>query len=371
MDSRPPYDDHPESPTPAPNPPPNAGEGHDFESATASKEGAVVSYNDSADTDASRSGGQNPYTAAAPLTPMAGGFDAAPPAWPSMPPRSPRWWTTIAVVAASLAVFLVTSMLTSVVAFLIVHGGFTQELVSDPNALGAVMKSRIGIVMIVLIPQLAMTVPSLLAAFLSPVETRKRLALTRGRWPVSVWVAAAMATPLVGLISSLLVGGFMEESDSLKVMSEAFRFHGHNGFLIPIALLIGATPALCEELVFRGYVQTRLTKSFGPFAGILVSSFLFAAFHMDLVHVVAVFPLGVYLGLLSWRSGSLYPAMLAHFVNNVISVVAVCLAPADKTDVLGMPSLAISVSILGFGIVGLATVIVASVYYGAPESEAV
>ena len=62
--------------------------------------------------------------------------------------------------------------------------------------------------------------------------------------------------------------------------------------------------------------------------------------------------------------------MLAHFVNNVISVVAVCLAPADKTDVLGMPSIAISVFILGFGIVGIASVFFASVYYRDPETIA-
>ncbi|WP_372716344.1 type II CAAX prenyl endopeptidase Rce1 family protein [Novipirellula sp.] len=314
----------------------------------------------------------NPYAAALPRAshPVSTVDELAPPLHSSidLSPERFRWWTTIAVVAASLGVFLFVSMLTSVLAFLIVHGGFNPQLVSDPNALGDVMKSRIGIVMIILIPQLAMIVPSLFASLLSPVETRKRLSLVRGRWPVWVWFAAALATPLVGLISSLVVGGFMEESESLKVMSEAFRFHGNNGFLIPIALLIGATPALCEEILFRGYVQTRLAKSFGPLAGILVSSFLFAAFHMDFVHIVAVFPLGVYLGFLSWKSGSLFPAMLAHFVNNVISVVAVCLAPADKTDVLGMPSIAISVFILGFGIVGIASVFFASVYYRDPET---
>ncbi len=39
---------------------------------------------------------------------------------------------------------------------------------------------------------------------------------------------------------------------------------------------------------------------------------------MDLVHVIAVFPLGLYLGWITLQSGSLFPAMIGHFVNNSI-----------------------------------------------------
>ncbi|TWT81613.1 CAAX amino terminal protease self- immunity [Planctomycetes bacterium CA13] len=282
-------------------------------------------------------------------------------------PRHPRWWTPIAVICASLAIFIVVSTAVVFLAFLLVHGSFDPAMFRDPKAFDELFRSRIGIVLMILIPQMAMIVPSIVAAKLSPVQMRKRLSLVRGHWPVWVWVAAAFATPLVGLISSVIVGLFLEDSENLKQMSEAFRFHGANGFLIPIALLIGATPAICEELLFRGYVQTRLTKSWGPFFGILLSSILFAAFHMDIVHVIAVFPLGVYLGWLCWRSGSIFPAMLAHFVNNVISVVAVTLAPADQSQVLGAPGVAVTLSILGFGILGVTTVIMASIYFGRPD----
>ncbi|TWU40453.1 CPBP family intramembrane glutamic endopeptidase [Novipirellula artificiosorum] len=284
--------------------------------------------------------------------------------------KRPRWWTPIAVVCATLAVFIVVSTVVVMLAFAWVHGSFSPATVTDPEAFAEVFQSRVGVVMLILIPQLCMILPTLVAAKLSPVETCQRLSLVRGHWPIWVWLAAAAATPLVGLVSSVAVGLFLEDSENLKQMSDAFRFHGQSGFLIPIALLIGATPAICEELVFRGYVQTRLTKSWGPFFGIFLSSFLFAAFHMDFVHIIAVFPLGVYLGWLSWRSGSLFPAMLAHFVNNVTSVVAVVLAPADQTEVLSAPGLTISLSIVGFGILGVTTVIMASIYYGRPTDLA-
>ena len=118
---------------------------------------------------------------------------------------------------------------------------------------------------------------------------------------------------------------------------------GERDFLIPLALMIGATPALCEELLFRGYVQTRLTRVIGASrSGIFVASLLFAAFHIDLVHVIAVFPMGLFFG---WRLGEavrIFPAMLGHFVNNVISVFAVVIAPDGQTDVLSLPTVAVS-----------------------------
>jgi membrane protease YdiL (CAAX protease family) len=279
-----------------------------------------------------------------------------------------RWWTPLAIAAISLGVFLAASIVMAVVAVIVVHGEMSLEVLGDPEALQEIARSRLGLLIVVVIPQLALVIPSIVAASLSPVPTRRRLGLVRGHWPLWVWFAAAAATPLVGMISGLVVGMFLEESDTLKEMTAIFREHGQNGFLIPLALMIGATPAFCEELLFRGYIQTRLTRSFGPVAGIIFASFLFAAFHMDFVHVVAVFPLGLFLGWVTWKSGSLFPAMLGHFVNNVISVVAVVLSPEDDPEVLALPTIAFTLAILGIGVLGMTSVLVASVIYRKPKS---
>jgi membrane protease YdiL (CAAX protease family) len=285
-----------------------------------------------------------------------------------MNPRRPRWWTAFAVAAVSLAVFVATSSIMLFAAMFLVHGELTLELLRDEGSLQAISRSRIGLLALVVIPQLALVLPSVCAALLSPVPTRRRLGLVRGQWPIWAWIAAAAATPLVGLVSGLVTGFFLEESESLKQMSGIFREHGQTGFLIPLALMIGATPALCEELLFRGYVQTRLVASLGPAAGVIIASLLFAAFHMDLVHIIAVFPLGLFLGWLAWRSGSIFPAMCGHFVNNVISVFAVVIAPEGQTDVLSLPTVAISLAVIGAGILGMTAVAIAAILYGRPAS---
>ncbi len=281
---------------------------------------------------------------------------------------TPRSWTTGAVVGVSLASFLFTSFLMLVVALWLVHGEISLAILRDPNSFAAVSSSRLGLLIAVVIPQLALVMPSVLAAFLSPVPTRRRLGLVRGDWPIWTWFAAAAATPLVGMVSGVVVGMFLDESESLKEMSSIFRDHGQNGFLLPIALMIGITPAICEELLFRGYVQTRLVRSFGPLVGVVTASATFAAFHFDPVHVVAVFPLGLFLGWITWRTGSLFPAMLGHFVNNFISVLAVVLVSEAETGLLSLPSIAFSLAVFASGVVGLASISVASVLYRSPQS---
>lgn len=274
-----------------------------------------------------------------------------------------RWWTPLMVAGASLAAFLFASGAMAVTALWVVHGELTAEILRNPDSLKIVSQSRVGLFLVVVVPQIALVVPCLVAAVLSPVPFRQRLGLVLGNWPVWAWFAVAAATPLVGLVSGIVVGQFLDESDALKEMTTIFRSHGDAGFLLPLALMIGATPAICEELLFRGYIQTRLTRSIGPVIGVSISSFLFAACHLDLVHVIAVFPLGFFLGWVSWQSGSLFPAMLGHFANNAISVVAIVVAPEENPDVLSLPAVAFTLGILTAGVVGMAIVSIVSIAY--------
>lgn len=278
-----------------------------------------------------------------------------------------RIWTVFGIVVTSYFVFLLGSLLMALIAFFVVHGQISFSDLGNQDKMMGVSRSRIGLVIMVVLPQLALVTPSIAAAYLSPIPLLRRLGMVRGHWPVWAWICAALTTPMVGLFSTIVVGSFMEESESLKEMTSIFRDHGSSGFLVPLALMIGATPAICEEILFRGYIQTRLTRTWHPLLGIIIASLLFAGFHMDLVHIVAVLPIGVYLGWVSWRSGSIIPAMIGHFINNTISVVAVVLAPEGETDTLALPAVLVSLAILGLGFFGLAGTVAATVAYGTPK----
>lgn len=244
-------------------------------------------------------------------------------------PRRPRVWPIAIVLVAALAVHTLVSVFAFFVAMFAVSGSVSREAFSDPDRLSAVTESPLGMTIAVALPQAAFLIPVFIAAFLSPVPFTERLGLVRGSWPLRLWVSAAIATPFVGLVSSSIVGSLMGESESLEDMAGIFRTLGEGGFIIPLAVMIGLVPGICEELLFRGYMQTRLTRSWGALYGILATSLAFAAFHMDLVHSSSVLLIGIYLGWVAWASGSIVPAMLGHFVNNFLGVLAVLMLPSE------------------------------------------
>lgn len=93
-------------------------------------------------------------------------------------------------------------------------------------------------------------------------------------------------------------------------------------------IIIGLLPAICEELFFRGALQRiliQITRS--PWAGIIITGFLFSALHLQFQGFLPRMFLGIVLGILYWYSGSLWTCILAHFVNNAVQVIAISFAP--------------------------------------------
>ncbi len=87
-----------------------------------------------------------------------------------------------------------------------------------------------------------------------------------------------------------------------------------------IAAVVLAAP-FCEEFVFRGMLQRGLAAAVSPRAAAVLSAFIFSAFHLDPVGFAARFELGLVFGLLFLRTNSLWPGVLAHAANNLISTV--------------------------------------------------
>lgn len=90
-------------------------------------------------------------------------------------------------------------------------------------------------------------------------------------------------------------------------------------YLLAYALL----PAVCEELAFRGFILTGLQSRLRPRNAVLLGAFLFALYHMNVFLSVPMFCLGVALGLLTRRSGSLLPAVSLHFLHNAALILGI------------------------------------------------
>jgi len=95
-------------------------------------------------------------------------------------------------------------------------------------------------------------------------------------------------------------------------------------FLAVVA--IGVLAGGAEEVFFRGYMQTRLAQRLRPGLAVLVTSLAFGLLHLDWMHALLAFALGLYLGYITELAGSALPAVVCHVVNNALFTVLTALA---------------------------------------------
>jgi hypothetical protein len=74
---------------------------------------------------------------------------------------------------------------------------------------------------------------------------------------------------------------------------------------------------LGEEILFRGFLQKLLEESWQDITrAVLITSLFFAFIHMNPVWVIQIYFLGVVLGYLAWRTGSILTSLILHSLNN-------------------------------------------------------
>lgn len=108
----------------------------------------------------------------------------------------------------------------------------------------------------------------------------------------------------------------------LRDMFDGSRiFEGQSSFELAMMLAgVSLAAPVCEEFFFRGVFQKGLLgTSLSRMGAVVVTAVVFSAFHMDPVGFVARVELGVLFGALRLYTGSLWPGILAHSANNVVS----------------------------------------------------
>lgn len=88
-------------------------------------------------------------------------------------------------------------------------------------------------------------------------------------------------------------------------------------------LLVGLWGPVAEEIFFRGFLLGGLRSRVGPWPAILISSGIFAVFHIAPGLYVPTFVLGVAFGWVYLRTRSIWPSILAHGLHNTLAIVAV------------------------------------------------
>lgn len=102
-------------------------------------------------------------------------------------------------------------------------------------------------------------------------------------------------------------------------------------------LVIGLLAPLAEELVFRGAILRALLQwKRNPWIGIVISALLFALIHMNPVQMPHAFLIGILLGWMYYRTDSIIPGIVYHWVNNTVAYVMYNLYPDPDMTLLDL-----------------------------------
>ena len=126
--------------------------------------------------------------------------------------------------------------------------------------------------------------------------------------------------------TSLFVEGIKNFLDNLdKLVEESYLqlLTANNLFeYILVIVTVSITPAICEEIFFRGFVQKSFEFKQKPFTAILLTSLFFGLYHFNPYGLLPLIVLGMYLGFSAYKSNSIVVPITLHFLNNLIAIIA-------------------------------------------------
>ena len=178
-----------------------------------------------------------------------------------------------------------------------------------------------------------------------PIEKmllKKGLTLKQG---VIAILFAVAALPMISLLAEWNKGmelpqflASMEEmmremEESSKVLTERFLNTTSEWMLFVNLLVMALLPAVCEEMMFRGWLQRALGQSVDYHTAIWVSAIVFSAIHFQFYGFIPRMLIGAALGYLYYYTGSLWAPIVAHFTNNAAAVVTAFLSYNGYTSI--------------------------------------
>lgn len=233
-------------------------------------------------------------------------------------PVKPRVWTVFVATFAALALAIVLQIILATV-LVAIEASQGKDIETIARELPEKMMSPELFMLTAAAGQIAFLMAAIIPAWLSPVPMRKRLGLLS---PRPSWSIVPLVT--VGSWAALAVGIGCAYALTLVIPPDPMiekLLEGITAKLaVPFVLFIAFVPGIVEELLFRGYVQRRLLERWTPGVAITVTSLLFAIVHVQPHHVALAFPIGLWLGVVAWKTGSVYPSMFGHaFMNGSLN----------------------------------------------------
>lgn len=231
--------------------------------------------------------------------------------------------------------FLLFSSILGIVALVPFYGSGVLKMISSPDYSNESIVNALKVLQVVNMIG-GLLLPAVIFMWLCTPEPGKYARLNISNPALSVFLAFLLilvAQPVIGWTNEL--NSYLSLPDWLSFLENWMKNTERQGDLITEAFLsttttsglfvnifmIAILPAFAEEILFRGAIAGLLkdwTKN--VHVAVFVSSFIFAAIHLQFYGFLPRFLLGTALGYLFFWSGSLWLPIAAHFANNFLSV---------------------------------------------------
>jgi membrane protease YdiL (CAAX protease family) len=234
-----------------------------------------------------------------------------------------------------LGILLVSIGMFSIISLLLLEPIFGINLLTNPGIINDLTDPKVlpALKFMQTIQAIAIFIfPPVIVAFLVDDRPWSFLKTSRGAQIATYLLVALLmlsSLPLINwlaeLNSKISLPAFLSDveqwmKDKEEAAAEytlAFLRMGSLGEFLFNLFMIALIPAIGEELLFRGALQTLFTRMFkNPHTAILVAAIIFSAMHMQFYGFIPRMLMGVLFGYLVLWFDSLWPAIIAHFVNN-------------------------------------------------------
>ena len=113
----------------------------------------------------------------------------------------------------------------------------------------------------------------------------------------------------------------ISQPDYIQDLNIALKPESTLGFILLFFAIVIIAP-VGEELLFRGFLQQFLEFHWKDTTrAILVTSLFFAIIHLNSYWLIQIYILGIFLGYLCWRTGSVIPSLILHAFNNCTALI--------------------------------------------------
>lgn len=137
-----------------------------------------------------------------------------------------------------------------------------------------------------------------------------------------VWLSVPLGISLSIVSDELdrIINMVIPAPEIISEIAESLRVHSGADLVL---MLVGAVlvAAIVEESLIRGLLQLSIEKYQNVTRAVIYSSLAWAAIHGILYWALQIFLLGVVLGYLAWRTGSIVPSAICHAINNLMALI--------------------------------------------------